>query len=62
MFGITKINGGFSINRLSLWAFTRVRVEDDYDYDDEGERFFHSYRTVVVHWLRLHITFEWRRT
>lgn len=60
MFAIRRAaNGVVSIGRR-VWMFTRVRSDDDYDYDEDGNPYIVTYRQFVLHIGRLHITAEWR--
>ena len=52
-------NGVISIGRY-VWMFTRVRTDDDYDYDENDYPIIVAYRQFVLHIGRLHVTAEWR--
>lgn len=41
-----------------IWMFSRVRLSDDDYCDLEDVR---SYRVIVFHAYRLHLTLEWER-
>ena len=48
----------FTVGRR-FWVSIRKRADDSYDYDDNGQRYYLTYRVVVFHWGRLHIFLEW---
>jgi hypothetical protein len=48
-------NGVLSIGH-TIWMFTRIRHDDDYDETP----FDIAYRQFVLHFGRFHITAEWR--
>lgn len=52
-------NGVLSIGSR-IWLFTRVRTDDDLDYDEDDYPVIVAYRQFVLHAWALHILIEWR--